>query len=216
LGAAIAGAYLFWFRDSSLVAVERVEVRGLSTSAAEIGGALEGAAREMTTLNVDTAALESAVARYPTVKSLGVETDLPHGLTITVEERRPVAAVDDEGEPVAVDRGGRLLPGVAAADLPPLDGKAPDSGRLEGPALAQARVLGAAPGPLRPAIEGAGASEEGVVVILSGDVELRFGEPDQAAPKWRAAAAVLADPALESLTYIDLRVPDRPAVVGGA
>jgi cell division protein FtsQ len=212
--AALAAGYLLWLRDSSLVAVERVEIEGLTTSAAEIGGALEREAREMTTLHIDADALEAAVARYPTVKSLSVDRDFPHGLTITVEERTPVAAVDDEGEPLAVDGSGRLLPGVAAADLPAIEAEAPGSARLEGAARAQATVLGAAPGPLRPLIEEAQATDVGVEVTLSSGIELWFGDPDQAAAKWRAAAAVLADPALDALTYIDLRVPERPAVSG--
>jgi cell division protein FtsQ len=214
LAATLAAGYFLWLRDSSLVAVERVEVEGLSTSAAEIGDALEGSAREMTTLHVDVDALESAVAGYPTVESLSVDTDFPHGLTITVAERTPVAAIEDDGEPVAVDGTGRLLPGVAASDLPSLEAEAPRSGKLEGPALAQAAVLGAAPEPMIRAIDRAEASDLGVVVTLTGDIELRFGDPAEAAAKWRAAAAVLADRNLEALTYIDLRVPERPAVGG--
>jgi cell division protein FtsQ len=216
IAGALAASYILWLRDSALVAVERVEVEGLTTSAAEIGGALESAASEMTTLNVDVEALEAAVARYPTVESLSVETDFPHGLTITVEERAPVAVVYDRDDPVAVDASGRLLPGVAAKELPPLEADAPESGRLRGGPRAQAIVVGAAPEPLRAVIEDVVASGGGVEVIMRGGVELQFGEPDDAAAKWRAAAAVLADPELDAVTYIDLRVPERPAVGGSA
>ena len=41
-----------------------------------------------------------------------------------------------------------------------------------------------------------------------------FGTSGSRDGKWAAAAAVLADPALTSLTYVDVRVPQRPAVGG--
>ena len=39
---------------------------------------------------------------------------------------------------------------------------------------------------------------------------VRFGSSSGAADKWAAAAAVLADPKLDALTYVDVRVPERP------
>ena len=44
---------------------------------------------------------------------------------------------------------------------------------------------------------------------------MRFGSSSGAAAKWAAAAAVLADPKLDGLTYVDVRVPER-AAAGGA
>ncbi len=82
--------------------------------------------------------------------------------------------------------------------------------------LAQAEVLGAAPDPLRPAIEGIGVEgDHGVEVALAAGVELRFGDSRNAEAKWAAAAAILADPKLDQVSFIDLRIPGRPAV-GGA
>ena len=60
LAALIVAGYWFWLRDSSLVAVEDVEVEGASTNAAEIQAALEPVAREMTTLNIDDQQLVEA------------------------------------------------------------------------------------------------------------------------------------------------------------
>ncbi len=50
---------------------------------------------------------------------------------------------------------------------------------------------------------------------MRGGIELRFGTRDRVDQKWTAVAAILADRHLTSLSYIDVRVPDRPAV-GGA
>jgi hypothetical protein len=45
-------------------------------------------------------------------------------------------------------------------------------------------------------------------------VDLLFATSTRAAQKWRAAVAVLTDPELGSLDYVDLTVPRRPAVGG--
>jgi hypothetical protein len=78
----------------------------------------------------------------------------------------------------------------------------------------QARVLGAAPTALRPHIESSSYGESGVDVELRSGIELRFGDAANAAAKWRAAAAVLADQSITALDYVDLHAPSRPAVGG--
>jgi hypothetical protein len=89
----------------------------------------------------------------------------------------------------------------------------PPAGRLSGEALDQALAIGAAPGPLRSQIAKTSVSPEfGVVIALQGGIELRFGTGRQAAAKWSAVAAILADPDLTSLSYVNVRVPGRPAV----
>jgi cell division protein FtsQ len=217
---ALAAAYLLWLRDSGLVAVNEVRVEGLtSTNQEQIRSTLEGAAQGMTTLHVDVDELEAAVSQFPTVESVSADPDFPHGLRIEVTEREPVALVEAAGEELAVAGDGTVLAGVEAAelDLPTLAGaEAPSSGRLEADALEVAGVLGAAPEPLRPVIERGSRSEAGVEVELEGGIELRFGSAARAAAKWAAASSVLADPDLEGLSYIELRVPERPAVGGAA
>ena len=223
LALVLVGGYFAWLRNSSLVAVTEVEVGGLSSpDAPQIEEALTKAAADMTTLNVDQARLEKAVAGFPTVVSVSADPDLLHGLAITVNERPPalIAKAKDAEVPVSAD--GTLLTGLdlgeAAEGFPvlPVD-QLPGSGKLEGEALAQAMVLGGAPAPLRPLIEGiAIEGERGVEVTMRGDIPIRFGTSENAAAKWAAAAAVLSDPKLETLTYVDVRVPQRPAVGGAA
>ena len=52
----------------------------------------------------------------------------------------------------------------------------------------------------------------GVTATMHGGIELRFGTAGAARAKWAAAAAILADRRLETLAYVDVRVPQRPAV----
>jgi cell division protein FtsQ len=215
---ALAIAYFAWFRDSSLVAVEQVKVEGVeSKDRAQIVAALTREARGMTTLHVDTDRLRSAVSDLPTVATVSADSSFPHGLTIEVTERRPALVAIDGDRKVPVAADGSLLTGAKAdGPLPelPVD-SLPDTGRLGGEALAEALTIGAAPAPLRPLIDGVAASSQyGVAVTMQGGIELRFGSVGNREAKWGAAAAVLADPELTTLTYVDLRVPERPAVGG--
>ena len=221
--AALAAGYFAWLRDSSLVAVRDVSVSGLSSPDAErIEEALVKAGREMTTLHVREDELEDAVAAFPTVVSVSADADLLHGLEIRVRERPPVLVAASGGQTVPVAADGTLLRGVRMDDaqgaLPVLQAKKiPGAGKLEGADLEQALVLGATPAPLRPLIEGISLRRgHGVEVTMKGGIPIRFGPSSEAGAKWAAAAAVLADPKLETLTYVDVRVPDRPAVGGAA
>jgi hypothetical protein len=130
----------------------------------------------------------------------------------------PTSVIGSGEAAVGVAADGTLLTaeGPPRGSLPSLPLSAPPkSGRLAGPALQQARVLGAAPAPLRPCIEGSRYGESGVDVLLRSGIELRFGNASRADEKWRSAAAVLADPSITTLDYVDLHSPGRPAY-GGA
>lgn len=220
--AALVAGYYGWLRDSSLVAVEKVRVEGITgPEAPQVIEALTRSGRTMTTLHVRTDELEAAVKGFPTVVSVSADPDLLHGLVIEVSERPPALIADARGESVPVAGDGTLLRGVelgeARDQLPVIElSELPQSGRLEGEALAQAVVLGAAPQPIRPLIEGVSVGgEDGVRVTLRGEIPVRFGTHERASSKWAAATAVLADPRLDTLTYVDVRVPEHPAV-GGA
>ena len=131
---------------------------------------------------------------------------------------RPTAMIGSGSDALAVGADGAILswlPPPEEGSLPrlPLD-TAPEDGRLHGPVLEQAKVLGAAPAALRPYLERSYFGESGVDVKLVSGVELRFGSASAAARKWRAAAAVLADPAVTALDYVDLHAPAHPDVGG--
>lgn len=133
-------------------------------------------------------------------------------------DSQPTAVIGSGSEAVAVAADGTLMrwyPVPEQSSLPRLPlTEAPKNGRLAGPVLEQARVLGAAPPALRRYVESSRYGESGVDVLLDSGIELRFGDSSQAARKWKAAAAVLADPELEALDYVDLHAPGRPATYG--
>lgn len=131
---------------------------------------------------------------------------------------QPTSVIGSGDEAVAVAADGTLMrwyPVPETNSLPrlPLE-EPPAGGRLGGPALEQARVLGAAPPQLRRYVERSYYGDSGVDVVLDGGIELRFGDDSQAARKWKAAAAVLADPEVEALDYVNVIAPGRPAIGG--
>jgi cell division protein FtsQ len=216
---ALAAGYMLWLRDASLFAVDDVRVEGISSAESdEVSAALTRAARGMTVLHVREDELRAVASRYPTVETVSADPSFPDGLTIEVIERTPVAVVDRTGRDLPVAGDGTLLPGVSTEnlDLPTLGAEAePSATRLVDGALDQARVLGAAPEPMRALLNQSTVEDEGIVVELANGITLVFGDASQAGAKWAAASRVLADAKLRSLSYVDLRAPDRPAV-GGA
>jgi cell division protein FtsQ len=215
----VAGSYQFWLRESALVAVEDVQVVGLTTKDAKrVRGALEIAARSMTTLHVRHERLDQAIAPYPVVRALDVSADFPHGLRIRVIEHHPAALADLGDREVAVARDGTLLTGLPVEGrLPRIEAQGAVEGeRLSGrAALAAARVAGAAPSPLRRRLEAVGTRrDDGLVVKLLEGPELIFGAAAGVEAKWIAAARVLADPDAKGATYVDVRLPGRPAAGG--
>ena len=218
---ALGAGYMFWLRDSSLVAVDNVDVVGVTSGDRDqIVTALTHAAEQQTTLHADAGAIEAAARPFPTVAAVSVDANFPHGMRIDVTERPPALLVSAGGEQIPAAADGTLLQGVQVSEdehLPVLEvSKLPAGGRLDGDPLAQALVLGAAPGPLRGLIEKVDTNDDyGIVVTLRGGIPVRFGSESEATEKWAAAAAVLADPKLDGLTYVDVRVPER-AAAGGA
>ncbi len=218
---ALGAGYVFWLRDSSLVAIDDVEVVGVTGGESErIVDELTRVAEGMTTLHVRPEAIERAAAAFPTVESVDVDANFPHGMRIEVNERPPrmLVTAGEREVPVAVD--GTLLEGVEVPEdgLPTLELDAvPATGRLGGVPLEQAQIVGAAPDPLLGLIEKVGHSEQfGVELVLRGELPVRFGSGASAPAKWAAVAAVLADAELEIANYVDVRVPQRPSVGGAA
>jgi cell division protein FtsQ len=213
-------AYRFWFRESGFVRVEHVTVTGLTTKdAPRIRLALTAAARDMSTLNVQQSALDSAVSGFPIVKEVQATRDFPHGLNIHVIEERPVATLVVQGQRLLLAPDGTVLRGIdpPSHSIPVIRTKTavPQDRVTDGAPLTALRVAADAPSPLAARISSIGhAGARGLVVRLRNGPLLIFGNAGDAVAKWAGAAAVLADPSSKGASYIDLRVPDRP-VAGG-
>jgi cell division protein FtsQ len=217
--ALLISAYWLWFRDSSFARVKEVYVTGVDgPQARAIRSALEQAGLDMSTLHVKTADLRDAVSDYPVVRSITAQGDFPHKLTIDVDLNLPVALLDSPSgrKPVAAD--GLLLP-----DVPITGGLAviatksalPSERVTEGRAFDLVRVVGLAPEPLRVRLTRVIIDPKlGIVAQIRKGPELRFGDASRLPAKWMSAARVLAAAGARGATYIDLRLPERPAAGG--
>jgi cell division protein FtsQ len=218
--ALLVSAYLFWFRDSSIVRVERVQVIGLSSApdAPRLRAALADTGRGMTTLHVDAARLRQVVADSPAVHAIEVTPDFPHGLLIRVIENKPVALLSAGGHNTPVAADGTILEGVdAKTTLPTIRTTALPGGRRLGSGGTLDRVTAAAAAP--PALLAKVASitiqpGKGFVAQLTNGPVIWLGGPARLEAKWAAAAAVLAQESSQGADYIDARLPERP-VAGG-
>jgi cell division protein FtsQ len=216
---ALGGGWL-WLRDSPLVSVEHVRISGVEgVDAAPIEAALQGAARRMSTLNVNVGALRAAVAPFRVVRDLSVSASFPHGLRIRVVEQLPVAALTAGGVRTAVAADGVVLgPSLLSSQSASLPAIAlPGSrtllgGRVEDAAVrAELSVLGAAPRVLLGWVARVFAGREGLTVAMRNGLSIFFGDAARPHAKWLSAARVLADPSSAGATYVDVRAPERPA-----
>jgi Cell division protein FtsQ len=130
----------------------------------------------------------------------------------------PVATIGSGEDAVGVAADGEVVAWWPLPDEPELPQLAlsepPENGHLAGPALEQVRVLGAAPKALHPYLAASRYGESGIDIETTAGIELRFGDASQVKLKWKAAAAVLADPSIEALDYVDLHAPGHPAIGG--
>ncbi len=211
----LGGGWLL-LRHSSFVAVQSVQLSGVhGPQASAIDAALLDAAHHMSTLDVNTGALRAAVAAFPVVRDVRASPSFPHGLHIRVILQLPVAALQQSGVRTAVAADGVVLgpallggtlPTLAAA-LEPLPGQ-----RVKDPGLLAAlAVLGAEPAPLASQVATVYSGPRGLTVAMRNGLLAYFGDATRPHAKWISLARVLADTSSVGASYVDVRLPDRPA-----
>jgi len=213
------GLWLGVLRDLALFQVQSVTISGLAGNAApQIASTLELTAREMTTTDFSLGRLRSAVSDYQSVASLRADTVFPHGVRITVVERRPLARLDYNGTIVAVASNDHVLSGLAPSRTLPLvrSSDAPDGDRVNDPlAREELALLAAAPKPLLHHVYQVRLSSEGLTVRLRHGPLIYFGDDALRQAKWDSAAVVLANSSSHGARYIDVSLPARPAAFVG-
>jgi len=159
--------------------------------------------------------LQASVARYHLVRGLSVSSGFPHTMRILVREQLPVATLLSGGAsaPVAAD-GVILGEGVSAHGLPSISAPilpSPGERVSEGKLRSLLSILGAAPGPLLRLVSKIYEGPQGITVKMDNGLLIYFGDATRPHAKWASFAAVLSDPSSSGATYVDVRLPERPA-----
>jgi cell division protein FtsQ len=212
--------YMLVLRDVGLVAVDRVQVTGLTgRDAARASAALEQAAKRSTTLHVDRGALDAARGRFPSIRDIRVQPDFPHGMHVTVIEQRPAAVLVTGAKRIPVAGDGSILSSLPVSGSLPVvqvdPGAIPTKRLTPSGTLDAVRVAGGAPALLTPRLSKVTRDpKKGWIVQVTDGPQLVFGSSARLADKWAAAVRVLADRDAAGADYIDVRIPDRPAAGG--
>ncbi len=133
---------------------------------------------------------------------------------------RPSLSLTDGGPPVAAAADGTLLRGVEGAaegvptvNVDDLPASRASSRATPGPGADRRSGSGAAASADRRTFR---MQDPAIEVTWRAASRSTFGDASQAEEKWAAVAAILANPKVKTLTHLDVRVPERPAIGGAA
>ncbi|WP_369200864.1 cell division protein FtsQ/DivIB [Streptomyces sp. PU-14G] len=173
-------------------------------------------------ISVDKGAVQRRVrAALPRVREVAAERTWPHGIALTVTERRPELVMEKAGKYVEVDAEGVRF---ATEDKPPkgvpLLAVEPKKDAAERYFSARrlrkeaARVATSLPDAVQDATRLVKVrSYDDITVRLTGDRTVRWGSAERGKAKATALTALMK--AAEDATHFDVTVPSAPAASGG-
>lgn len=215
LGSAGVGAY-FAARETSLFALQRIEVEGASPKvAADIRETLRPFVGE-SLVSFDRAVAARRLSTLSEISGAHFDRDFPHTLRVRVSLERPVAVLRRGADAWLVSASARVLRQLEQRPYPRLP-------RIWVPRTADVAVnatLGgagakgvAAVAPLSPLrvradVRQVLAGDDELTLVLASGTELRLGDPGDIRLKLAVAGRIL--PLTEGARYVDISVPERP------
>jgi cell division protein FtsQ len=217
---AAAGLYV-GARVTSLFAIDRIEVRGVSPGAAErIRAALEPLSGS-SLVSFDATDGDRHLASVPIVASASYDRAFPHTLVVTVVPEVPIALLRRGPEAWIVSESGRVLRKVyerplpalpriwLAASVDPLVGAVvADESAVVVEALAAMRDV-RLPVPTR----SVRLEDRELSITLASGVDVLLGTPSRLPLKVAITARLLR--AAPDSTHLDVSVPERPVASDG-
>jgi cell division protein FtsQ len=211
------GAYLI-ARETSIFAVQRIDVQGAPPAlAARIRAALQPLAGS-SLVSFSRSDADGRLSAIPQIATVHYDRDFPHTLRVRVTVEQPVAVLRRATDAWLVSSTGRVLAALRPGSYPPLPriwlaaetGVAVGAPIETGNAVTVATALRDAHFPLHVlAVRDDGNGQ--LVLQVSGGREVRLGDTSNLRVKLAVAAAVL--PRAPDALYVDVSVPTR-AVAG--
>lgn len=209
-------------RETSLFAVDQIEVTGARPSVVARVEAALGPIQGTSLVSLDAAAIDRRLEVLPDVRLVSYDRAFPHTAKIVVSAERPVAVLRKGAQAwLVTDRGrvldqlddasGWSLPRIWIADAAvPGNGEVLDGEEGLAPALLLGRVLSADRSFFQ-RVKEARAVEGQLMLVLGTGTEVRLGAADDLSLQVAVASRVLdqvgADPG-----YVDVSVPERAVV----
>jgi hypothetical protein len=206
-------------RETSLFAVDRIEVTGARPSVVARVEAALAPIQGTSLVSLDAGVIERELEGHPDVRLVSYDRAFPHTARIVVSAERPVAVLRKGAEAwLVTDRGrvleqlddasGWSLPRIWIADAAvPGNGEVLDAEEGLAPALLLGRVL-AADESFFQRVKDARAIGGQLVLVLGTGTEVRLGGGDEVPLKLAVALRVL-DQVEGSPEYVDVSVTER-------
>lgn len=166
-------------------------------------------------LTVDPSHVALAVAELPQIRSARVDRAFPGTLRIRVERERPVALAPTGSGLVLVGASGTVLGRPAGRTQLPVISSAPadipgPGGVVTAPRVLEQIALAAIPSRVV-RLRAIGFGDDGMVALLAGGGQVRFGDGHDLPAKVKVARAVMRR-AAGPFSYIDVTVPTAPVL----
>lgn len=210
-------AALLLSRETSLFAVERVDVRGAPPGVTRQVEQALADVRGESLLSLDAVRLRTVLEALPTVRAASLDRAFPHRLVVDVVPEHAVAVVRQGASAWLVSDRGRVMSSVARRSRPALPRVwVPRTVPLEAGSVAagELRTAVMAVAPLRAMrfpgqVAAVASTGRQLIIRLRGGLLVQLGEPGDVRLKLAVAARIL--PLLEPGTaYLDVSVPERP------
>ena len=210
-------AVLLLARETSLFAVERVDVRGAPPGVTRQVEKALADVRGESLLSLDAVRLRTELESLPTVRAASLDRAFPHRLVVDVVPEQAVAVVRQGASAWLVSDRGRVMVAVARRVRPALPRVwVPRTVPLEAGSLAtgELRTAVTAVAPLQALrfpghVAAVASTGRELTMRLRGGLLVQLGEPGDVRLKLAVAARIL--PLLEPGTaYLDVSVPERP------
>lgn len=196
---------------SPLLSIRTIDVEGVVYADPERVGEVVASLRGDAILTADLHGAEKALEEIAWVREARVSMHLPRRVSIQIDERDPIAfyrAVD--GFNRVIDLEGRILDVIEGdlVEFPPIQGTGPNLSAgdfVDQPFLGAAQLVNALPRELRLRLVSLAVTPDGEVsLLLTDDVTVLFGRPDQFQDKLVALVNEIKRQGSRSYSVIDV------------